>query len=141
MGQRGPIGRTGGAWEAVAGSPEAPSGLSPTGRREWSRVIALLRERGMLDDLDATLLADYAICFERLQAAEKEVTDKGLLVEGQRGCLVKNPALGVARQYRDSLIRISAQLGLTPSSRARLDAPKHGEADELEEILGGQGGV
>jgi len=99
-----------------------PAGLTDDGKREWYRVTRLLRDQGTLHQLDRTAISDYLNCWERLRECEAELTDKGLLIDGREGTIVRNPAAMLARQYRLALIAWSEKLGLTPMSRLRLGA-------------------
>ena len=63
------------------------------------------------------------VCWERLRQCEQEISTYGVLVAGANGARVKNPAIQVARQYRDALFAWSKEIGLTFASRSRLSMP------------------
>jgi P27 family predicted phage terminase small subunit len=59
-----------------------------------------------------------------------------LLVLGALGKPIQNPYLLVARQALDQMIRLCSELGLTPSSRSRLQAaPAETETDLASELF------
>src|SRR5437763_1819200 len=115
--------------------PEMPKGLDADGRREWRRIIRLLRLRDVLDALDQVGLADYLVCWRRLRECEADIATRGVLVDGDRG-RVKNPAVQLARTYRDALLKWSREFGFTVASRTRLAMLEARPAvDELEAAL------
>jgi P27 family predicted phage terminase small subunit len=109
---------------ATNSEPEAPEDLTPAARQEWERITALLRSRKSLGALDQTGLHDYLICWQRLQACEADIGNRGVLVKGYRGALIKNPSVALARQYRESLLAWSKEFGFTIGSRSRLAVPE-----------------
>jgi P27 family predicted phage terminase small subunit len=137
MGSRGKIGieprlklaRQRGAVSPISGSHEPDgvklkaTGLSDEAREEFDRVVSLLRERGVLDQLDSAAIADYAVCFDRLLECEREISARGILVEGRGGGTVRNPAITVAKAYRQSLVKYASEFGLTVGARSRLSMP------------------
>ena len=60
----------------------------------------------------------------------------GVLVQGQRGGLVKHPAFQVWRDSAEMVRTFGRAFGLTPASRANLPAlPEDNSMDELRSIL------
>lgn len=85
-------------------------------------MTRLLSDRGDLSELDQAGLADYCLCRIRLEQCEADITQRGILVGGQRG-LVKNPSLQLARQYRSAMAKWVELFGLAPLSRQRISVP------------------
>jgi len=85
---------------------------------------------------DRAALAAYSVVYGRWCEAERMVAEKGMLVLGVEKKPIQNPYLSVARQTLDQMIRLCAELGLTPSSRTRLQAaPVEKEADLASELF------
>lgn len=126
MGKRGPLSAasrvSAGRMAHSSSEPERPKGLSKVARAEWARITGLLRERGILDALDQTALGDYITCWERLRECEADINARGVLVDGDRG-KVKNPAVQIARTYRNALMLWCKEYGLTYGSRIRSEMP------------------
>jgi P27 family predicted phage terminase small subunit len=85
---------------------------------------------------DTAALVDLCTCVVRLAQAEAAIAEHGVLVDGYRGSLVKNPAVTIAMQYRAAVVRWCGEFGLTPASRAKLAlekpaAPSMSIRDEL----------
>jgi P27 family predicted phage terminase small subunit len=115
-----------------------PAGLPAAAQREWKRVVPFLEKAGVVNGYDQAALADYCLCVHRLAECEADVTKRGVLVEGERG-KVKNPALQLAREYRNSIRQWCSEFGLTPSSRGRMNIPEPETEDEFEKFLNGGG--
>lgn len=103
--------------------PACPSWVPAEGRREWRRLVPILDRAGVLSHLDRAVLASFCTTYARLVEAEKAISDRGILVEGYRGSIVKNPAVQVARDARAALVVLARELGLSPKAREALRVP------------------
>lgn len=117
------------------GAPKMPPGLSDEEKREWKRVVPPLVELGIITPMDQRALRDYVRCSVRLEEAERDVGERGILIQGERG-MVKNPALQVAREYRSALVKWCQLFGMTPDARGRMTLPEPDAEDPFEEFLG-----
>jgi P27 family predicted phage terminase small subunit len=114
-----------------------PSGLAPDIQAAWRRFAPLVAEHGVTP-ADTTALVDLCTCVVRLQQAEAAIAQHGVLVDGYRGSLVKNPAVAVAMQYRAAFHRWCDAFGLTPAAREKLAAPAPEKNEPtLHELLQG----
>lgn len=102
-----------------AGSGRMPADLPAEARPYWRRLAPRLRAVGLLTPLDTVTLAELSLCLARTAEAEKDVSVRGLLVDGERG-QVKNPSVQIARDYRAQALRLMSKFGMTPSDRAGL---------------------
>ncbi|MEU7861187.1 phage terminase small subunit P27 family [Nonomuraea sp. NPDC049141] len=91
-------------------------------RREWRRVVPVLKHTAGLAEVDATLLSDYCVCVARIDQCERDLSTRGLQVEGERGWQ-KNGATTIVSQYRAQLKVYIRELGLSPSARTGLKPP------------------
>lgn len=98
-------------------------------RREWQRVVPVLRHTAGLAEVDAQILADYCICVARVDQCERDISTRGMLIEGERGWQ-KNGSTTVAGQYRQQLRSYIGELGLSPSARGRLTPPKDDDDED-----------
>lgn len=98
-------------------------------RREWNRVVPVLRHTAGLAAVDATILTDYCIAVARIDECERDISRRGMLIEGERGWQ-KNGSTTVAAQYRTQLARYIGELGLSPSARGRITPPKDGDDED-----------
>lgn len=98
-------------------------------RREWRRVVPVLKFTAGLADVDTQTVTDYCVCVARIDQCEREISLHGLLMKGERGWQ-KNGATTVVGQYRQQLARYIGELGLSPSARGRLTPPEGGDDDD-----------
>lgn len=92
-------------------------------RREWRRVVPVLKHTVGLAAVDANLLHDYCVCVARIDQCERELSTNGLLQLGERGWQ-KNGATTIVSQYRAQLKVYVRELGLSPSARTGMSPPK-----------------
>lgn len=120
-------------------TPSAPSYLGEDAAAEWRRVARTLHEMRVLTEADLQALALYCAAFERWRAAEAEIEKEGLVVPtGTTGRGVKaNPAVSISNMAWEQMRKILIEFGMTPSSRARVQALDGGEAeaDPFDELL------
>lgn len=127
----------GGGRAGVMFKPKMPSGLSSEEQTIWRSLVPRIARLGILREQDTPALRDLVRCQARLEEAEANIAKRGLLVPGDRG-RVKNPAIQVARGYRESLVKLQAKFGLTPGDRERMQIPEpraESPESELDRLL------
>jgi P27 family predicted phage terminase small subunit len=122
--------------------PPMPAHLDATARAEWERVAPELWATGVLTVIDGAALGAYCTAFSVWARAEYEiqkgakvddsVLSDGLLQKTKSGNIIQNPLLGIANVARRDMVRLAAELGLTPSSRANLEGRKRGDEDPTD---------
>lgn len=76
----------------------------------------MLDAMGMLASVDLTILRDWCTLCARLDQAERNITQRGLILESG----ARNPATMAAQGIRQRMGRIEGQLGLTPLARDQM---------------------
>jgi P27 family predicted phage terminase small subunit len=112
--------------------PEPPDFLHTYAKVEWGRVAPLLYRQGLLTKLDGAVLAAYCDSYARWQEAEGLLADmrredpiyRGLLIVAGNGTRIQNPVVGICNRAAQDVVKYSAELGMTPSSRSRIDPAK-----------------
>lgn len=99
------------------------SRCSAVASHEWRRVVPVLKIAVGLGEVDTTVLKNYCISAARIDQCERELSEHGLLVRGERGWQ-KNGATTIAGQYRSQLARHIRELGLSPSARTAITSPE-----------------
>ncbi|MFB7477208.1 phage terminase small subunit P27 family [Kitasatospora sp. NPDC056184] len=94
---------------------------------EWQRVVPILEVAAGLGEVDHSTVKDLCVCVARIDQAERDLSERGLMVTAERGT-VKNGAATIAAQYRSQLARYIRELGLSPSARVAI-APPESDAD------------
>ncbi|MEU3601222.1 phage terminase small subunit P27 family [Streptomyces sp. NPDC006798] len=97
--------------------------------QEWRRLVPVLEVAAGIGEIDHTTVKDLCVCVARIDQAERDLSERGLMVTAERGT-VKNGAATIAGQYRTQLARYIRELGLSPSSRAALSPPEFDDDDD-----------
>ncbi|WP_367132298.1 MULTISPECIES: phage terminase small subunit P27 family [Streptomyces] len=95
---------------------------------EWRRVVPVLEVSAGIGDVDHATVKDLCVCVARIDQAERDLSERGLMVTAERGT-VKNGSATIAGQYRTQLARYIRELGLSPSARAAIAAPSPEDGD------------
>lgn len=115
----------------VGALPVPPPWIPKRARPTWDRVVPQLAQQVALKQTDAESLADYIVCIFRLSQCERRLEREGLMVKGQKGNRVKNPAAMLTRQYRVSVQRWASHFGCTPAERQRVPGSTQQKTDPL----------
>ena len=128
--------------------PVMPRGLSKVAAAEWRSIVPELVLLGVLTRVDGKALAAYCHCFARWFEAEKEVQDRGIIVDepilggtpnnreivGYRP--KRNPAVSISNDALRLMRSYLVEFGMTPSSRTRIRIEKPEESeDPFEKFL------
>lgn len=115
-----------------------PSFLSRYAKKEWKRIVPLLKENGLLTNADINALAAYCQSYHRWIEAEKAIRTYGLIAETDKGNIIQRPEVGIANKAMEQMIRYAKEFGLTPSSRTSLhaNAPEEQEDPFMEFLKG-----
>ncbi|MFE2496011.1 phage terminase small subunit P27 family [Streptomyces scopuliridis] len=95
---------------------------------EWRRVVPVLEVTAGIGAVDDATVKDLCVCVARIDQAERDLSERGLMVTAERGT-VKNGAATIATQYRTQLARYIRELGLSPSARTAITAPESDDDD------------
>lgn len=99
-------------------------------RREWQRVVPVLKFTAGLAEVDVSALQDYCVCVARIDQCERELSRNGLLMQGERG-MQKNGATTVVSQYRAQYKIYLREFGLSPSARVSIKPPEDDDGDDV----------
>jgi len=144
MGKRGPpptptnVLAKRGSWRAnrnpaepkpARGRPRCPRWLDAYAKAAWKQLIPQLDAMGVLTRIDANALTRYCRLWSRWRQAEEFLQQRGDSylakdAQGQVKGVRAYPQVRMANQLAEQQQRIEAQFGLTPSARARLQAPQ-----------------
>lgn len=99
---------------------DPPSYLSKNIKEIYVALVDELKEADILSNLDIELIATTASAIYRMRDARKHLDKDGSVVMGAKGNLVKSPYVQVEKDYQGIFHTGCLQLGLSPSSRAKL---------------------
>ena len=113
----------------------APDDLNIEGQKEWDRVVALLDDKGFLDDLDRQALFAYCDAAAEFKDLVRRCNKMPPMIKTEKGNWVQNPVLCAKRSARDALLKASKDFGLTPWARSRMDVLEKEAEDEFTAFL------
>jgi P27 family predicted phage terminase small subunit len=119
--------------------PIAPVWLSEDARAEWRFIVPKLDAAGLVSKIDRTTLAVYCEMVATFREATNWVRERGILVAGQKGGAVKNPALQIQRDAARLISTYARMFGFSPADRVGMDggALDGDAAAALAQILAG----
>jgi len=119
---------------------EPPANLSEASKAEWLRLAPMLQTARVLTEADIQIFAHYCEAVGHLnelkeierQAAKDDPRFLGKFLVTETGAISQAPWFIAMRQWSAVLIKSACELGLTPSSRAKVQStpkPADGEID------------
>lgn len=122
-----------------------PNTLDERGK-EWYVFITKNLENisNILGDLDIPIVTQTADALSKMDKANEQIQKSGLFIDviDRNGNIIpkKNPAVDVYKLYNEIFVKMSAQLGMTPSARAQLAELKmQKEGDTADPLLSALG--
>lgn len=106
----------------------------PAALGEWKRLSVVLQEKGLWARTDQSIMVAYCESYQDFVDAAQEVKEHGLLIDGDRGGKKSNPAVRMKKAALDTMVRILAELGLTPTGSMRAGSVEPGE-DAFDELI------
>lgn len=110
---------------------EPPPGLSDDARSVWDYYCQQVGAMRLLTsaDRDALAVLCNAVVMER--RASLILSQSSVIIRGQRGNMVRNPAVQVWRDAAAVVKAMCGEFGLTPSARASWAGPGKRDDDDL----------
>jgi P27 family predicted phage terminase small subunit len=90
----------------------------------WETLEPILREARVLKRTDLVVLEQYCRVYVNFTRAQQVLDDSEILIESASGELKKNPAITAVGEFSRELRGLSAQLGLDPANRTRINVGK-----------------
>ncbi|MFF7233960.1 phage terminase small subunit P27 family [Streptomyces sioyaensis] len=119
--------------EPTTGDLAPPADFEGEALAEWRRVVPELHRLGLVTVVDRAYLVAYCSAWSSFEEARQTLAERGPLVEGRDGNLVKNPAAQIMRDSADMMIKFGSRFGLSPSDRTRLSvAPREPEGPDAQ---------
>lgn len=140
--------------KAKAAEPEAPAGdlVCPAevkavagAERYWKHFVKFA-PLGILKPVDAPTLATLCIEHSMADLAQRKLKRGGHVITTSTGTLIQSPWVGIFHRSTEIARKLAAELGLTVTARARLEAPTpgvpnpRGDDDDEQPQDAGQGG-
>ena len=125
------------------GIPEMPTHFTGEAKKEWDRVTVALAKTKVLSKDEWAAVANYCEIWERHWKCVDIYNAEGITVTSDRGDIKIHPAVTQASKDELAMLRFLCQFGLTPASRADVEAGAgltevEKNRAKLEEFLGGK---
>ena len=117
--------------------PRCPDHLDDRAKKEWKRLVPVLRRMRVLTEADGMALANLSQTWATLVKAQEKLTEMGILYKSPSGYIMQSPLLPIVNQCVDQITKLSREFGLTPASRSRIQAGTSDSSDPMEDSLCG----
>ena len=103
--------------------PKCPCHLNDAAKIEWKRTAKKLHKLGLLTEIDGPQLALYCQAWGRWVEAEDALKKHGTIVKAPKtGWPMSSPYLVVANKAMEQMQRALSEFGMSPASRAGVQA-------------------
>ena len=121
-------------------APARPRILKGWEIKGWKYLVRELEKMGTLATSDLGVMIAYCHWFGNVMDAKDKLSepgeDNGKIIKTTLGNLIQNPWLGMANTAAKELAKVSAALGLDPTSRTRIKLEKKEPQSKRERLLG-----
>ena len=111
----------------------APRGMKKEVKNIYEFIVNELRHADILNNLDIELISTTAYAIFRMKDARKHLDTEGSVITDINGKMFKSPYVQVEKDYQGIFHTGCLQLGLSPSSRAKLALMATQNEEEEEE--------
>jgi P27 family predicted phage terminase small subunit len=109
---------------------QPPDWLDASAQAEWTRVAPMLQRLGVLTESDVGALVGYCSAWATWKEATQQIRKWGMVLKDKDGGIpVVSPYVKIAHDALMHMRAFLVEFGMTPSSRARIHAPKKGVLD------------
>ena len=113
----------------------APNWIGEYGKQLWNEILPRLVAFEVLKKNDLPIFEALCSNYDLYRRADDEIAAQGLVVQGDRGILKKNPAVEIREKAWKSFLSAAEHFGLTPLARSRLQViPSEGD-DEFGDLI------
>jgi P27 family predicted phage terminase small subunit len=108
-----------------------PDWLDGEAKAEWSRLAPMLGRLGVLTETDMGALSAYCEAWATWKGATQQIRKWGMVLKGKDGDIPRvSPYVKIANNALQQMRGLLVEFGMTPSSRARIHAPKPADVPE-----------
>lgn len=118
-----------------------PKHLSNDEKKLYRFLVKELKESGILNNLDITILETTVDAIVKMQECKQLLDEHGLVITKTDGSLIRNPASTIYKDYNAIFNKCCMELGLSPSARSKLAVlnikNEQNKQDPLLQVLNG----
>jgi P27 family predicted phage terminase small subunit len=124
--------------ELTPGLPQKPSNLSAVASGHWDRLVAEMKDSGiLLIPGFRAIIVQASVLQADLAEAWDDIQANGRYISTRTGVRKLNPAVADAHTTREKLMRVLYQLGLTPKSIGGNAGKEKDAGPTMDDILDG----
>ena len=120
-------------------APRCPRHLDRQARKIWRLTTKVMAEMGTLAVSDQAVIAGFCAQYSRwIKAEERLAASEGPdkeVMQTVNGHWIQNPWLGISNRAHDKMVKLAAELGLTPTARTRIRLDKPAGRSRAERLL------
>ena len=117
----------------------APRWLCKDGKKEYKRLVKDLKNSNILTNVDIPVVAIVADAYAKMHQLNEVLKNEGMFITklSDRGAenIVEHPASKLYKQYNTIYKQYLAEIGLSPSSRAKLSVINTNAEDDRNDPL------
>jgi P27 family predicted phage terminase small subunit len=123
--------------QAKKGIPPIPESIveDDVASKCWESVCGTLNDMGILTVADASVMELYCVTYSQWRCLSNVVKNGNCSTVDDKGRVSTSPEANQVHKYSATLLRLMAELGLTPSSRSRIHAEPRVEDDPFTDFL------
>jgi P27 family predicted phage terminase small subunit len=87
--------------------PRCPEHLDERAKKEWKRLVPVLRRMRVLTEADWMTLANLCQTWSTLVNAQEKLTEMGILYKSPSGYIMQSPLLAIVNQCVDTITKLS----------------------------------
>lgn len=111
--------------------------IDDVAKKEYSRLVKLLKEIDIIGDIDVNNIAMYCNAFSKYCDATEQLGEQGITIVNADGVTMENPLVNTQRKYAEECRKFAATCGLTLDSRLKAGQAKVDRANrDIEELFG-----
>lgn len=115
--------------------PEKPAWLDLNASALWDKLAPELAREGLLCELYRDTFALLCQAWSNYLDAQKQISEKGMVIRTSRGNLKKNPWLAVGKTELYIFLALSKQFGLSPASKQSIYKEKPAPENPFKKLL------
>lgn len=109
-----------------------PEELHGYARKEWQKIVPLLKKQTPASQLDRSQLINYCLLAQTVNTCQKYILKDGLCVMTDKGTKWVNPYFNMQDKAIKNMRAIASDFGLNITSRAKLENQKVKQQDNTD---------
>ena len=101
-------------------APKCPDYLDDVAKKEWKKLVKMLRFMRVLTEADYMALASLCQAFSTMAKAQDQLKQTGLLLKTPSGYVQQSPLISIVNQNAELVTKLCREFGMTPSARSRV---------------------